>query len=245
MMQLTPTESILHRLHPWVKMTWLVGATTAAVVYSSALAAVVLVAALLLVLTLAGTPPWRLPGRRLCLMLAVALLVINTVIHRRGHGGLDPSWAEGLRHGLLAAARIIAVILASRLFVATTDPTDLGQGLIALGLPYRWAYALITALRLEPLFSQQTRIVYWAQLTRGVRYDSGPVLRRWLMLRRLLLPLIVSSLRAATDMSGAMENRCFGLYKRRTSARPIRFEIGDALAMAFGVTFLIILGVVV
>jgi len=244
-MPLAPTRSIFHRLHPWAKMTWLVGATTGAVVYSSALAAVLLVAALLLVLALAGTPPWRLPGRRLCLMLTAALVAINMVIYQRGHGGLDPSWTEGLRHGLLAAARIVAVILASRLFVATTDPTDLGQGLIALGLPYRWAYALITALRLEPLFSQQTRIVYWAQLTRGVRYDSGPLLRRWLMLRRLLLPLIVSSLRAAADMSGAMENRCFGMYKHRTSARPIRFEIGDALAMVSGVAFLIILGVVV
>ncbi|MHC4521772.1 MAG: energy-coupling factor transporter transmembrane component T, partial [Planctomycetota bacterium] len=124
-------------------------------------------------------------------------------------------------------------------------PTDLGHGLIALGLPYRWAYALITALRLEPLFSQQARMVYWAQLTRGVRYDTGPLLRRWLMLRRLLLPLIVSSLRAAADVSGAMENRCFGMYKRRTSVRPIRFEVADALAIAGGLVFFVVLSVAI
>lgn len=149
-MRSAPAKSILHGLHPWVKMTWLVGVTAAAVLYSSVLAAVVLVVAILFVLWLAGTPPWHLPGWRLCLLLGAALLVINTAIYHRGHGDLDPSPAEGLRHGLLAAARIIAVILASRFFVETTDPTDLGQGLIALGLPYRWAYALITALRLEP-----------------------------------------------------------------------------------------------
>lgn len=244
-MRSAPAESILHRLHPWVKMTWLVGATAAAVLCSSVFAAVVLVVAILLVLWLARIPPRRIPGGRFCVLLAVALVVINTLIFRRGQSVLGPFTAEGIRHGILAAARIIAIILASRLFVATTDPTDLGQGLIALGLPYRWAYALITALRLEPLFSQQARMVYWAQLTRGVRYDTGPLLRRWLMLRRLLLPLIVSSLRAAADVSGAMENRCFGMYKRRTSVRPIRFEVADALAIAGGLVFFVVLSVAI
>lgn len=244
-MRFAPAESVLHRLHPWVKMAWLVGATAAAVLCSSVVAAVVLVIAILLALWLALIPPWRIPGWRLCVFLAVALVIINTLIFRRGQTALGSFTAEGIRYGVLAAARIVAIILASRLFVATTDPTDLGQGLIALGLPYRWAYALITALRLEPLFSQQARLVYWAQLTRGVRYDSGPFLRRWLMLRRLLLPLIVSSLRAAADVSGAMENRCFGMYKQRTSVRPIRFETADAVAIAGGLMFFVTLSVAV
>ena len=244
-MRSAPAESALHRLHPWVKMTWLVGVTAAAVLCSSVLAAAVLIATLLLVLWLARIPPWRIPGRRLCVLLVVALLIINTLIFRRGQNLLGSFTAEGVRYGMLAAARVVAIILASRFFVATTDPTDLGQGLIALGLPYRWAYALITALRLEPLFSEQARTVYRAQLTRGVRYDSGPLLRRWLMLRRLLLPLIVSSLSAAADVSGAMENRCFGMYSRRTSLRPIRFQVADAIAMIGGPTFLVVLIVVV
>ena len=165
-------------------MTWLAGSTIAAILCSSALAAVALVVAMLLALWLARIPPWRIPGWRLCVLVTVALVVINTLIYRHGQGVLGPFTAEGFRYGVLAAARIVAIILASRFFVVTTDATDLGQGLIALGLPYRWAYALMTALRLEPLFSQQARIVYWAQLTRGVRYDSGPLLRRrWMSSR--------------------------------------------------------------
>lgn len=244
-MRSTPADSILHRFHPWVKMTWLVGATVAAVLCSSVSAAVVLVVAMLLALWLARVPPWRIPGRRFCVLLAVALLLIHTIIFRRGQSVLDPVTTEGLRYGILAAARVVAVILASRLFVVTTDPTDLGQGLISLGLPYRWAYGLITALRLEPLFSQQAKTVYRAQLTRGVRYDSGLLLQRWLMLRRLVLPLIVSSLRAAADLSSAMENRSFGMYKQRTSVRPKPFEVADAVAIVGGLTFFVIVGVAV
>jgi len=205
-------------------------------------AAALLVVAVMLMLWWARVPPWRIPGRRLYVLLAVALVAVHTLVFRPSQNILGPLTADGVCYGILTAARIIAIILASRFFVATTDPTDLGQGLIALGLPYRWAYALITALRLEPLFSQQARMVYWAQLTRGVRYDSGPFLRRWLMLRRLLLPLIVSSLRAASDISGAMENRCFGMYKWRTSMRPVQFAVTDAMAIAGGLTFFVILG---
>jgi energy-coupling factor transporter transmembrane protein EcfT len=63
------------------------------------------------------------------------------------------------------------------------------------------------------------------------------------MLRRLLLPLIVSSLRVAADVSGAMENRCFGMYRQRTSVRPMRFEKADAVAIAGGLMFFVAISV--
>jgi len=223
--------SPIHRLHPLVKLTWLIGSTVTVFICSEPIAGVLMVTASLTGLWIAQRPPWRLGGRRLYLLLAVSLLAVNIWAFRGGDKIFGPVTTEGLARGLLAAGRIISVILVSQLFVITTDATSLGQSLIALGLPYRWSFALITALRLEPLFRHEAKLIYWAQRVRGVRYDCGPLRRRWLMMSKLLLPLIVSTLRTATALSATMENRCFGLHRRRTSRRPLLFRAIDAVVL--------------
>jgi len=221
----------LHRLHPLVKLIWLVGTTLTVFICSHPLIGVLIVIASLIGLWIAQRPPWRLGGRRLYLLLAVSLLTVNIWAFRQGDKIFGPITNVGLGRGVLAAGRILSVILVSQLFVITTDAASLGQSLIALGLPYRWSFALITALRLEPLFHYEANLIYWAQRVRGVRYDSGPLRRRWLMMSKLLLPLLVSILRTATTLSATMENRSFGLYRRRTSRRPLSFKTIDAVVL--------------
>ena len=232
--QPTSVESPVHRLHPLAKLSWLVGATAAALLCSEPAVVIVLVVTAVAALWIARLPPWRLPGRRLYVLLALSLLIVNALLSDRGERLIGPVTTGGLARGSLAAGRIISVILFSQLFVATTDAASLGQALIAVRLPYRWAFALVTALRLAPLFRSEANTVYWAQRARGVRYDRGPVRRRWLMLRKLLLPLVVSSLRMAAALSATMENRCFGLHRRRTSLHPLPFTFADAVAMLAG-----------
>jgi len=48
--------------------------------------------------------------------------------------------------------RFLNIIGASYLFVATTDPNRLAYALMQAGLPYRYGFMLITALRFIPLF---------------------------------------------------------------------------------------------
>ena len=80
------------------------------------------------------------------------------------------------------------------------------------GLPYRYGYALITALRLVPVFEQEGQTVYNAQLARGVQYDVRS-LRRFLLLgRQFFLPLLVSALGKVDALAVSMEGRCFGKY---------------------------------
>jgi len=146
---------------------------------------------------------------------------------------LAASGWEGLPAGGRAAGRLVGVLLASMLFVRTTDPARLARSLTRLGLPYRWGFAMTTALRLVPLFRIEATQVYWAHLARGARYDlPGALRRRVRMLRGLLMPLLVSSLRTAHELAVAMENRSFGRYRRRTWLHPESFSRGDAVALA-------------
>ena len=128
--------------------------------------------------------------------------------------------------------RLLAVILMSSLFVQTTEPFSLACGLMGIGLPYRWGFSLVTALRLAPIFRLEAHHIYRAQLARGVAYDTAGPRRWWLILRHLCLPLLVSALRTAHSLSLSMEGRAFGLHRRRTYMREVTAGARDVVAGA-------------
>ncbi len=72
--------------------------------------------------------------------------------------------------GSHVGARFLDVVLLSYLFVLTTEPNLLAYGLMQVGLPYRFGFALVTALRLVPVFEKEGETVYRAQLARGIAY---------------------------------------------------------------------------
>ena len=220
-------QSVVHRLHPVTKLGVLLWVTV--VVFWVEAVAVPLVAAgaAVAVLWVARVGPGRIPGLRLWVGLGLAVLVLQVAFVREGETVWGPVTTGGLVAGGRALGRLLAVILMSAAFVATTEPTALAGGLMRVGLPDRWGFALVAALRLAPTFQVQARHVYRAQLVRGVRYDAGGVYRWWLLLRRLCLPLLVSALRTAHWLALSMEGRGFGRYPRRTYRQPVCFGRGD------------------
>jgi energy-coupling factor transport system permease protein len=98
------------------------------------------------------------------------------------------------------------------------------------GLPYRYGFALITALRLVPTFEQEGQVVYNAQLARGVRYDVRSPRRFLTLARQFVLPLLVSALGKVDALAVSMEGRCFGKYPTRTFLREVRATWRDGVA---------------
>ena len=145
-------RSFVHHLHPAVKLAWLLWGTIAVFVFHSAVLPLAAAAGALGVLWLSGVTPWRIPGLRVWATLGLAILVAQVVIVREGDPLVGPVTDAGLVAGLRAMGRLMAVILMSALFVVTTEPFSLACGLIRIGLPYRWGFALVTALRLAPVF---------------------------------------------------------------------------------------------
>jgi energy-coupling factor transport system permease protein len=136
-----------------------------------------------------------------------------------------------VRTGVYVSGRFLSVILLSYLFVLTTDPNDLAYALMRAGLPYRYGYALITALRLVPTFEQEGQIVYSAQLARGVQYDIRSPRRLLSLARQFFLPLLVSALGKVDVLAVSMEGRCFGKHPQRTFLRGVRATWRDAVVL--------------
>lgn len=240
-----PGTSLLHRLHPLVKLAWLLAGT----VFVFATQDVLAVLAVLL-LTLAAFPLNRLPlrgvrGGGFFVLSAGVLCVVQLLFVRTGtilwHVG--PVWitSGGLRAGLYVAARLLSVVWLGYLFVFTTEPNTLAYGLMQVGLPYRYGFALITALRLVPVFEQEGQTVYQAQLARGIAYDRGGLKRFLTLARQFFLPLLVSALGKVDALAVSMEGRCFGKYPRRTFLREARFTRRDGAALGMLLALVIFL----
>jgi energy-coupling factor transport system permease protein len=231
-----PGDSFLHRLHPLTKAAWLLLGTVLVFAVRSPWAVVGTVALLWLGFPVAGVRLGRVRGTRLFVSTALLLGLLQVLFVREGATLLEVGpmviTAGGVERGIYVAGRFLCVILLSYLFVLTTEPNDLAYALMRAGLPYRYGFALITALRLVPTFEQEGQIVYNAQLARGVRYD-GRSLRRFLTLaRQFVLPLLVSALGKVDALAVSMEGRCFGKYPTRTFLREVRATWLDGVAIA-------------
>lgn len=231
-------DSLFHRLYPPLKLGALVTATVLIMWVDAWWFAVGTLLLTLIMLWIAGVGPAQAPGRRGLWSLGLALFLIQIIFVRRGRvlwevwpGGLTLTLG-GVEAGARAAGRFLSIVQLSSLFVLTTAPSALAYSLMQLGLPYRYGFTLVTALRLAPMFRTEGNQVYEAQLVRGVRYDQGGIRRWWEMSRQLLMPLLVSALSIADTLSVSMEGRCFGAHRRRTFLRPVRFTWVDGAALA-------------
>jgi energy-coupling factor transport system permease protein len=229
-------DSVFHRLHPLTKGAWLIVGTALVFAVPSPWLVLAAVALLLLSFPLAGARLGRVRGSRLFGSTALLLGLIQVLFVREGAtwvtlGPLVVT-AGGLERGVYVAGRFLSVVLLSYLFVLTTEPNDLAYALMRAGLPYRYGFALITALRLVPTFEEEGQIVYNAQLARGMAYDVRSPRRFLTLARQFVLPLLVSALGKVDSLAVSMEGRCFGKYPTRTFLREVQATRLDGVALA-------------
>lgn len=227
--------SLLHRLHPLVKLAWLLFVTVLVFVLNSPWAVSGVLAAAFLLFLMTRLPLAQVRGLKLFISTALVLLILQILFRDQGRllAQLGPLTITtgGVEAGVYVAARFLSVVLFSYLFVFTTSPNDLAYGLMQAGLPYRFGFALVTALRLVPVFEREAQIVYRAQVMRGASYDRKNLSRFLLLARQFFLPMLVSALSKVDALAVSMEGRCFGKYPQRTYLREVRPGWHDGLAV--------------
>ncbi|HLV45057.1 MAG TPA: energy-coupling factor transporter transmembrane component T, partial [Aggregatilineales bacterium] len=154
-----PGDSLLHRLHPLTKLLWLLLLTVLVFAVKRWWLALGVVGAALGLFAALRLPLHRARGARLFAFTALALLALQAVFLDAGQtllrlGPVDVT-TGGLEAGVYVASRFLSVVLLSYLFVFTTSPNDLAYGLMQVGLPYRFGFTLVTALRLVPVFERE------------------------------------------------------------------------------------------
>ena len=119
------------------------------------------------------------------------------------------------------------------MLIWTTDIRELMVGLVHLGIPYRYAFAVFMALRFLPIVQQEVDAVKAAHAIRG-RASSSPIRHRFRLWQRYLFTVIVNGLRKAESTALAIESRGFGAYPDRTYVKEFRWTaIGILLMLLF------------
>ena len=215
-------SSFFNRLDPLTKLVWVVAISLLAFgAYIAWVQIVLAVAVLFTALVLARIAPADiLRGTWLFGIACVSFWIIQTLTLPGTHVAFRilgrPVYTESADYALASALRIYTIVLASLVFVRTSDPRELAIALVTqMRLPCRIAYAFFIALRIVPTIEEEIKTIRAAQAVRGVARGRG-VAGRIGEFKRYAMPLLVGSLRRAAMMVMSMESRAFGAYPQRT-----------------------------
>src|SRR5919202_306438 len=231
-------DTFAHRLDPRTKMFLLVGMFALPFVFLNPLYEL---AVLALVLFFGYLSQSLINLRRIWFIL-LAILVITTILWSVVGSGRTPLFLfveqEALLYGVSTALRIIITVIAGMIFLSTTRNEEVAIGLVRLGIPYRFAFAVSTALRLVPTIVEPGLTIGQAQRSRGLDLDSGNIISRIRKHLPLLVPIFVTTVRSTNVFSMALESKGFGASSGRTFFLHTAMSSKDALVLAAFVALL-------
>ena len=253
--QYYPSNSVIHRLDPRVKLFW-----TLIYIISLFLGQNILIYGLagvflLLCIRISKVPvKFILRGLKAVIMLLMFSVIFN--IFLTDGEVLFRIWKikvtrEGIVIAVAMAVRLIFLIMGSSLMTLTTTPNDLTDGLEkSLGflkvirIPvHEIAMMMSIALRFIPILVEETDKIMKAQQARGADFESGGIIKKAKAMVPLLVPLFISAIRRAYDLATAMEAKCYRGGAGRTKMKPLKYTRRDALAyrVIFAYLFLMIM----
>jgi energy-coupling factor transport system permease protein len=223
--------TFVHRLDPRTKMFLLLGTFVLAFVFTDPL----YLPGVLAVVLFFGYLSRSLAnlGRIWSILLAVAVVsIILWSIFGSGETPLFPFVErEAFVYGLSVALRLDAIIIAGMIFLSTTRDEEVTVGLVRLGIPYRFAFAVSRTLRLIPTMVATGQTIGQAQRSRGLDLDSGNIISRNRKRLPLLVPAFVTTSRSTNASSMAMASRGFGTAPGRTYLLHIAMGRSDMLVL--------------
>lgn len=209
-------DTWVHRLDPRTKMFLLIGTFVLAFLFVNPLYGLAVLALVLLFGYLAKSLVNLKRIRFILVMIGLVTVVLWSLF---GTGETPLFWIvelEALLYAIGVALRIDVTIIAGMIFLSTTRNEEIATGLVKLGIPYRFAFAVSTALRLVPTIAATGSTIGQAQRSRGLDLESGNLIQRVRKNTPLLIPVFVSTIRSTNVFSMALESKGFGASPDRT-----------------------------
>ena len=254
--QYYPTDSVLHRLDPRVKLCGTLIYVISLFFFQTFTGYIVATVFLVSMIALSHVPvKFIFRGLKAILFILVFTAVLNTFLTPGRE--LISFWKititiEGVRLAAFMILRLVYLIIGSSLMTLTTTPSNLTDGLEkSLGwlkvfrVPvHEIAMMMSIALTFIPVLLEETDRIIKAQQARGADFESGNIIRRVKSLVPILVPLFISAFRRANDLAIAMESRCYHGGDGRTKMRPLAYGFRDIMAYVVLVLYLAVVIVV-
>ena len=232
-----PGSTPLHRLHPLVKMAAAFLLCVSCFLSENLLYVLGIVGLNLLMGYMAGI--FRRSLKMLGSLLKFSLLLFVVQIFFVGEGRVLVALPfhlsitdRGLAFSLLFVLRLLAATMPLTLMLSLTQMNDLSNALVdSVGIPYKYTFALTTALRFIPLFASEMQGIMQAQMARGVEFDTRNFFKKVSLLLPLCVPLLLSSVRRVESEAIAVELRGFSCRQRGNGYKRHAWGCLDAVAL--------------
>ncbi len=249
LMNYFPGNTILHRLDPRTKILFPLMICIVCFTTTNVYVLLGILVLDLLIGVIGRIFPQALRLLKGLLKIAVFLFILQVLVVRRGTPlfhilGLAIT-DEGIMTALTGVLRLIDITLPLALMISLTQMSDLANAMVSRWhIPYKYAFAITSAIRFIPVFASDMEAIIEAQTARGVQFDTHAGLRKLKLIIPLCVPLLISSVKKIETASIAVELRGFNLRKKNSSYKQARFQLADYIVLAFGLG-LIALGILV
>lgn len=249
--QYYPSGSVVHKLDPRLKILALIATIVFIFIAKSPLSVGFTVISVV-AFSLATKVPLKVYFKNLKSILPVIILTaVLNMLYGSGGKTLIHFWTITITTGsvsraVLMAIRIMLLIIISAMLTYTTTPTFLTDGIEKLlsflnyvglgGAVHTMAMMMTIALRFIPTLIDETDKLMNAQRARGANFDTGSLFSRVRALIPILIPLLISAVRRAFDLSEAMESRCYTGDNNRTRMKQLKFCKRDIVAAIILIT---------
>lgn len=248
--QFYPTDSILHKLDPRVK---LFGTIVYIVTLFLAKNPIVyfLAGLFLIIMIRLSKVPVRFMVRGLKSIVFLLLFTVIFDLFTIKGVTLVKIWKlrityEGLYQAIYMTLRMIMLILGTSVMTLTTTPGRLADGLEKALRPlnlikipvHEMSMIISIALRFIPILMEEADKIMKAQTARGADFESGNFFKRVKKLLPIVIPLFVSAIRRASELAMAMEARCYTGGKGRTKMKPLKYVLRDYVAYIIILSYL-------
>ena len=237
-----PGSSLLHRLDPRTKLFVSLLLCVGVFASSSFVYLVAILAIDLLLGKLGGVFHQTFALLRKLLRIMLFLFVLQLLFIQHGETLVPLVWGlrittDGVRTALFVVLRLLGATLPLCILLMVTKLDDLANSLVVrYHIPYKYAFALTTAIRFVPEFSKEMQEVIEAQTTRGVELDTKNIFRKIALVIPLCVPLLISSVRKIDGTAMAAELRGFNRRSWRNMSSAFRFRLPDAVALLLAAT---------
>ncbi len=256
--QYIPTDSVVHRLDPRVKLVSFALLMSCTVIVKSYSGSLALLAAIMLAALAARLPlGYVLKGLRPALPFIITLSLLQLAFYNSAavdpeaklllHWGHVSITTASVQAVVVALIRFLGLLFLISLLTNTTTTSALTHGIEDLVRPLTWLglpgheLALIAtiALRFVPILGEQAEAILMAQASRTVTPERAGA---WRLIdsakrgARLVVPLFVDAYRRSEELVLAMQARCYHGGRGRTQLHALRLSRRDLIALTLVLT---------
>lgn len=254
--QYYPTNSVIHRLDPRVKLLMMI-AYVVLIFFIKSYIGYLLFALFVVVASAIAKIPFKslLKSIKAVMFLVIFISLINIFFYS-GEG--EPLWSwwilsvyiDGLVFSSKMALRLILLVLGPAILTYTTTPMELTNAIESLLSPLKLvkfpvhdlAVIMSIALRMIPTLMEETERITLAQKARGADLDTGNLFQKIKAMVPILVPLFVCAFRRADELALALESRCYDATPNRTTYKVLALKGRD---FAFIALFLIFMAIAI